>query len=71
MQVTPSDRLAPAANVLSKDLAGEHVLLDFKSGHYFGLNKVGARTSRRNSRISALPLSHERRHVAFEGLPPH
>lgn len=41
MQLT--DRLAPAADVVARDVAGETVLLDLASGTYFGLNEVGSR----------------------------
>lgn len=37
----PSVRVS--ADVIFRDLDGEAVLLDFNSGHYFGLNAVGTR----------------------------
>lgn len=38
-----SDRVAPAADVVAREVAGETVLLDLASGTYFGLNEVGSR----------------------------
>ena len=37
------DRLAPTDQVVVRELSGESVLLDLKSGIYFGLNGVGTR----------------------------
>jgi hypothetical protein len=37
------DRLAPTDQVIIRELAGESVILDLKSGSYFGLNGVGTR----------------------------
>lgn len=37
------DRLAPAEQVIVRELSGESVILDLKSGSYFGLNGVGTR----------------------------
>ena len=37
------DRLAPSEQVVMRELSGESVLLDLKSGLYFGLNAVGTR----------------------------
>ena len=37
------DRLAPSNQVVVRELAGESVILDLKSGSYFGLNGVGTR----------------------------
>ena len=37
------DRLAPTEQVIVRELAGESVILDLKSGCYFGLNGVGTR----------------------------
>ena len=37
------DRLAPTDEVVVRELSGESVLLDLKSGVYFGLNGVGTR----------------------------
>ncbi|HYS25239.1 MAG TPA: PqqD family protein [Vicinamibacterales bacterium] len=37
------DRLAPTDQVVVRELAGESVILDLKSGAYFGLNGVGTR----------------------------
>lgn len=37
-----NSRFAVKENVVSKDLAGEVVLLDLHGGTYFGLNPVGA-----------------------------
>ena len=37
------DRLAPTDQVVIRELAGESVILDLKSGSYFGLNGVGTR----------------------------
>jgi hypothetical protein len=37
------DRLAPSEQVVIRELAGESVILDLKSGSYFGLNGVGTR----------------------------
>jgi hypothetical protein len=37
------DRLAPSEQVVIRELSGESVLLDLKSGVYFGLNAVGTR----------------------------
>jgi hypothetical protein len=36
-------RLAPTEQVIIRELAGESVILDLKSGCYFGLNGVGTR----------------------------
>ena len=41
--VSLSDSLTISAQVLSRQLDDEAVLLDLKSGTYFGLNDVGAR----------------------------
>ena len=37
------DRLAPSEQVVIRELSGESVILDLKSGVYFGLNGVGTR----------------------------
>ena len=37
------DRLAPAEQVIVRELSGESVILDLKSGSYFGLNGAGTR----------------------------
>jgi hypothetical protein len=37
------DRLAPSDQVVIRELSGESVILDLKSGVYFGLNGVGTR----------------------------
>ena len=37
------DRLTPTDQVVIRELAGESVILDLKSGSYFGLNGVGTR----------------------------
>jgi len=37
------DRLTPTDQVVMRELAGESVILDLKSGSYFGLNGVGTR----------------------------
>ena len=37
------DRLAPTDQVVIRELAGESVILDLKSGSYYGLNGVGTR----------------------------
>jgi Coenzyme PQQ synthesis protein D (PqqD) len=37
------DRLAPSDQVVIRELAGESVILDMKSGSYYGLNGVGTR----------------------------
>ena len=37
------DRLAPSDQVVIRELSGESVILDLKSGSYFGLNGVGTR----------------------------
>ncbi|HTQ80696.1 MAG TPA: PqqD family protein [Thermoanaerobaculia bacterium] len=43
MNSSPSIRLKIPEKVLFRDLDGEAVLLDLKSGQYFGLNEVGTR----------------------------
>jgi hypothetical protein len=42
--LSPDDRLAPSEQVVIRELSGESVILDLKSGLYFGLNGVGTRT---------------------------
>jgi len=42
-QISLSDRLVAGDRVLFRQLKDEAVLLDLKSGTYFGLNEVGAR----------------------------
>ena len=37
------DRLAPSDQIVIRELAGESVILDLKSGCYYGLNHVGTR----------------------------
>jgi len=37
------DRLAPSDQIVFRELAGESVILDLKSGSYYGLNQVGTR----------------------------
>ena len=37
------DRLAPSNEVVIRELGGESVILDLKSGSYYGLNGVGTR----------------------------
>ena len=44
MMVTIGDSLTVAPDVMFRHLDNEAVLLDLKSGTYFGLNDVGART---------------------------
>lgn len=44
MPLALDDVLTIAPNVMFRDLNGEAVLLNLKSGTYFGLNDVGART---------------------------
>ena len=41
--MTPSDRFAISEDVVSREIAGEVVLMDLESGLYFGLDEVGAR----------------------------
>ena len=43
MDISLDDRLLAAEHVLFRQLDAEAVLLDLKSGTYFGLNDVGAR----------------------------
>lgn len=43
MMVTIDDSLTVAPDVMFRHLDNEAVLLDLKSGTYFGLNEVGAR----------------------------
>ena len=43
MMVTIHDSLTVAPDVMFRHLDNEAVLLDLKSGTYFGLNEVGAR----------------------------
>ncbi len=43
MDISLRDRLTAAEHVLFRQLDDEAVLLDLKSGTYFGLNDVGAR----------------------------
>lgn len=38
-----NDPMNVPEDVLSRDLDGEAVLLDLRSGHYFGLNATGSR----------------------------
>ena len=39
MQLT--DRIAPAPDVVAREVAGEMVLMDLASGTYFGLDPIG------------------------------
>jgi hypothetical protein len=41
--LSPDDRLIPSEQIMMRELSGESVLLDLKSGVYFGLNGVGTR----------------------------
>lgn len=41
--VTLASRVRPAGDVVFRDLAGELVLLNLKTGVYFGLDPVGTR----------------------------
>jgi hypothetical protein len=43
LELSPDDRLIPSEQVMMRELSGESVLLDLKSGVYFGLNTVGTR----------------------------
>lgn len=42
MKPAPSDRFGAAPDVLSKKVGGQQVLLDLRTGHYFGLDEAGA-----------------------------
>lgn len=42
-KVTFASQIKPSENVVWRDLQGEGVLLDLKSGVYFGLDSVGTR----------------------------
>lgn len=41
--MNPTDRLAPAPNVVATPLPGELVLLQLDTGFYFGLDEIGSR----------------------------
>ena len=43
MTLSLDDRLAPSDQIVFRELAGESVILDLKSGSYYGLNQVGTR----------------------------
>ena len=53
------DRLAPTDEVVVRELSGESVLLDLKSGVYFGLNGVGTRAWALMARGGSLRDVHE------------
>jgi hypothetical protein len=61
MTVSLHDRLIVGAHVLFRQLDEEAVLLDLKSGTYFGLNNVGAR-------VWQLILEHGRLSRVLESL---
>lgn len=42
-RLSPDDRVCPTDQVVVRELSGESVILDLKSGVYFGLNEVGTR----------------------------
>ena len=42
-EITLRSRMNPAGDVLFREMEGEGVLLNLKSGIYFGLNVLGAR----------------------------
>jgi hypothetical protein len=44
VQLSLDDRVIPSLSVVFRDLDGEAVILDLRSGCYFGLNGVGTRT---------------------------
>lgn len=41
--MTPTDTIAISQDVVSREVAGETVMLDLESGQYFGLDGVGRR----------------------------
>jgi hypothetical protein len=43
MTLSLDDCLAPSDQVVVRELTGESVILDLKSGSYYGLNEVGTR----------------------------
>ncbi len=43
MEISPAMRATVPADVLVQELQGESVLLNLKSGRYFGLDEVGTR----------------------------
>ncbi|HXD16476.1 MAG TPA: PqqD family protein [Vicinamibacterales bacterium] len=46
LELSPDDRLTPGDHVILRELSGESVLLNLRSGIYFGLNAVGTRVWR-------------------------
>ena len=42
MQLTQSSKIVAAPEQVSSELAGESVILNLKTGLYYGLNEVGA-----------------------------
>jgi hypothetical protein len=40
----PTDRITAAPNVAATPLPGEMVLLQLETGHYYGLDEIGARS---------------------------
>ena len=41
--MNPTDRIAPAPNVVATPLPGELVLLQLDTGFYYGLDEIGSR----------------------------
>lgn len=41
--MNPTDRIAPARNVVATPLPGELVLLQLDTGFYYGLDEIGSR----------------------------
>ncbi len=43
MDISPTVRVAPAPNVIFRELGGEAVILDLKTERYLGLDETGTR----------------------------
>jgi hypothetical protein len=58
-----------ATHQVSSELAGEAVILDLKSGKYYGLNSVGARIWELIQQPRRVAAIHERLLAEFEVAP--
>ncbi len=56
-------------DVVFREIAGESVLLDLRTGEYFGLNEVGTRIWSLLAETGSLGLAHERLLEEFEVDP--
>lgn len=61
--------LAPSQHALFRELDGEGVILDLASGHYFGVDRVGARMWQLIGELRSLRRVHEQLLAEFDVAP--